>query len=56
MADVPGAAGLEQLGTPEAMLDNLFSSIINDADRRSRITAILDQVGENLTVQQPQRL
>ncbi len=30
VADEPGAAGAEQLDTPEAMLDNLFSDIIND--------------------------
>ncbi len=30
MADEPGAAGAEQLDTPEAMLDNLFNDIIND--------------------------
>ncbi len=28
--DDPGAAGAEQLNTPEAMLDNLFNDIIND--------------------------
>ena len=30
VVDEPGAAGAEQLGTPEAMLDNLFNDIIND--------------------------
>ncbi|WP_300693104.1 hypothetical protein, partial [uncultured Oscillibacter sp.] len=30
VADEPGAAGAEQLDTPEAMLDNLFNDIIND--------------------------
>ena len=30
MADEPGAAGAEQLDTPETMLDNLFNDIIND--------------------------
>ncbi len=30
VADEPGAAGAEQLNTPEAMLDNLFNDIIND--------------------------
>ena len=30
LADEPGAAGAEQLDTPEAMLDNLFNDIIND--------------------------
>ena len=28
--DEPGAAGAEQLDTPEALLDNLFNDIIND--------------------------
>ncbi len=30
VVDEPGAAGAEQLDTPEAMLDNLFNDIIND--------------------------
>ena len=30
VADEPGAAGAEQLDTPETMLDNLFNDIIND--------------------------
>ncbi len=30
VVDDPGAAGAEQLDTPEAMLDNLFNDIIND--------------------------
>lgn len=30
VVDNPGAAGAEQLDTPEAMLDNLFNDIIND--------------------------
>ena len=30
VADEPGAAGAEQLDTPEAMLDNLFNDMIND--------------------------
>ena len=30
VADEPGAAGAEQLDTPESMLDNLFNDIIND--------------------------
>ena len=30
VADEPGAAGAEQLDTPEALLDNLFNDIIND--------------------------
>ena len=30
IVDNPGAAGAEQLDTPEAMLDNLFNDIIND--------------------------
>jgi len=30
VVDEPGAAGSEQLDTPEAMLDNLFNDIIND--------------------------
>lgn len=30
MVDDPGAAGAEQLDTPEALLDNLFNDIIND--------------------------
>ena len=30
MVDEPGAAGAEQLDTPEAMLDLLFNDIIND--------------------------
>jgi len=30
LVDEPGAAGAEQLDTPEAMLDNLFNDIIND--------------------------
>ncbi|NBI16933.1 hypothetical protein D1841_03180 [Neglecta sp. X4] len=29
VVDEPGAAGAEQLDTPEAMLDNLFNDIIN---------------------------
>ena len=28
VADEPGAAGAEQLGTPEAMLDNLFRAVL----------------------------
>lgn len=30
VVDEPGAAGAEQLDTPEALLDNLFNEIIND--------------------------
>ena len=30
VVDEPGAAGAEQLDTPEALLDNLFNDIIND--------------------------
>ena len=30
VVDEPGAAGAEQLDTPETMLDNLFNDIIND--------------------------
>ena len=30
VVDEPGAAGAEQLDTPEAMLDDLFNDIIND--------------------------
>ena len=30
IVDEPGAAGAEQLDTPEAILDNLFNDIIND--------------------------
>ena len=30
VVDDPGAAGAEQLDTPEALLDNLFNDIIND--------------------------
>lgn len=30
VVDEPGAAGAEQLDTPEAMLDHLFNDIIND--------------------------
>ena len=30
VADEPGAAGAEQLDTPETMLDNLFNDIISD--------------------------
>ena len=30
VADEPGAAGAEQLDTPETMLDSLFNDIIND--------------------------
>ena len=30
VVDDPGAAGAEQLDTPEAMLDNLFNDMIND--------------------------
>lgn len=30
IADKPGAAGAEQLGTPEDMLDHFFNDIIND--------------------------
>ena len=30
VVDDPGAAGAEQLETPEPMLDNLFNDIIND--------------------------
>lgn len=30
VVDEPGAAGAEQLDTPEAVLDNLFNDIIND--------------------------
>ena len=30
VVDEPGAAGAEQLDTPEAMLDLLFNDVIND--------------------------
>ena len=30
VVDEPGAAGAEQLDTPETLLDNLFNDIIND--------------------------
>ena len=37
VADEPGAAGAEQLDTPETMLDHLFNDVINDvvAPRKS---------------------
>jgi len=43
VADEPGAAGAEQLDTPEALLDNLFNDIINDVIA-PRSTTHLDEV------------
>ena len=47
VVDDPGSAGAEQLDTPEAMLDNLFNDIINDAVT-PRSTTNLDE-GRTLT-------
>ena len=47
VVDEPGAAGAEQLDTPEAMLDNLFNDIINDVVT-PRSTTHLDE-GRTLT-------
>ena len=43
VVDEPGAAGAEQLDTPEALLDNLFNDIINDVIA-PRSTTHLDEV------------
>ena len=43
VVDEPGAAGAEQLDTPEALLDNLFNDIINDVVA-PRSTTHLDEV------------
>lgn len=47
VVDDPSSAGAEQLDTPEAMLDNLFNDIINDAVT-PRSTTHLDE-GRTLT-------
>ncbi len=43
VVDEPGAAGAEQLDTPETLLDNLFNDIINDVIA-PRSTTHLDEV------------
>ena len=42
IADEPGAAGAEQLDTPEAMLDNLFNDIINDVVAPRESTSLVE--------------
>ena len=42
VVDEPGAAGAEQLDTPEAMLDLLFNDVINDVVAPRESTSLTD--------------
>ena len=50
VADEPGAAGAEQLDTPETLLDNLFNDIINDVVAPRESTSLMEE--RNLTEQE----
>ncbi len=45
VVDEPGAAGAEQLDTPEAMLDLLFNDIINDVVAPRETTSLTETHG-----------